>query len=42
MEMAQEIMRADFLGPDAVEKTFGFMPEVIPALQFSESDLERN
>ncbi len=41
VERAQEIMGADFLGPEAVEKTFGFLPEVIPALPFSESDLER-
>ena len=34
-------MEADFLGPDAIEKTFGFMPEVIPTLPFSEGDLER-
>ena len=41
VERAQEIMEADFLGPDAIEKTFGFMPEVIPTLPFSEGDLER-
>jgi len=41
VERAQEIMGADFLGSEAVKKTFGFAPEVIPALQFSESDLER-
>jgi len=41
VEKAREIMGIDFLGPEAVEKTFGFMPEVIPTLPFSESDLER-
>jgi len=41
VERAQEIMGADFLGAEAVEKTFGFMPEVVPALPFSENDLER-
>ena len=38
---AQEIMGADFLGAEAVEKTFGFMPEDVPPIPFSASELER-
>ena len=41
LEKAQEIMKTDFLGPEAVEKTLGFKPEVIPTIQFSEYDLEK-
>ena len=41
VERAQEIMGVDFLGAEAVEKTWGFRPEVIPPVQFSEDDLEK-
>ena len=40
-ERAREILGTDFFGPEAVEKTFGFTPENIPDIQFSENDLER-
>ena len=41
VERAQEIMGADFLGPEAVNATFGFSPEAIPPIPFSVEDLER-
>ena len=43
MEQAETIMGTDFLGPEAVEKTFGIKlnEEQIPEIPFSEADLER-
>ena len=41
LERAEAIMGRDFLGPDAVRETFGIDVEVIPAIPFSESALER-
>jgi hypothetical protein len=42
-ERAVEIMGKDFLGPEAVKKAFGIelKPEDIPAIPFSEADLEK-
>ncbi|PWB38578.1 MAG: hypothetical protein C3F02_02590 [Parcubacteria group bacterium] len=43
LEKAAEIMGADFLGPDAVEKSLGVRLEQrdVPAIPFSKEDLER-
>lgn len=40
-ERAEAIMGEDFLGPDAVRETFGIDVEVVPAIPFSENNLER-
>lgn len=41
IEQAQEIMKENFLGPEAIQKTFGFTPENIPAIPFSPEELEK-
>ena len=41
IEQAREILGQDVLGPEAVETTFGFMPEDIPPIPFSIEDLEK-
>ena len=42
VEQALEIMgESQFIGPDDIEKTFGFQPDTIPEIQFSSEELER-
>lgn len=41
LERAEALMGRDFLGPDAVRETFGIDVETIPAIPFSENNLER-
>ncbi len=43
MKEAEHIMQKDFLGPEAIEKTFSFKPEIkdIPLIPFSKAELER-
>ena len=42
LEIAKEIMgEKDFLGPEAIEATWGFKPEEIPEIPFSKEELER-
>ena len=42
IEEALEIMgESQFIGPDDIEKTFGFQPDTIPEIQFSPEELER-
>ncbi len=43
MLIAEHIMQKDFLGPEAIETSFGFKPETkdIPPMLFSRAELER-
>ena len=43
LQEAKEILKEDFLGPEAVEKAFGIKlsPEEIPEIPFSKEDLEK-
>jgi hypothetical protein len=38
---AETILKENFLGPDAFEKTFGFKPDNVPALPYSTAELEK-
>ena len=41
VEKAAEIMKENFLGPEAIKKTFGFTPEAIPPIPFKQEELKR-
>lgn len=38
---AEKIFGEDFLGPKAIDKTFGYIPEKIPAIPFSQEELKQ-
>ncbi len=41
VEKAAEIMKENFLGPEAIKQSFGFAPETIPPIPFKEKELLR-
>lgn len=41
LEQAREIFGANYFGPEAIKNTFGFAPESIPSIPFSEDQLRR-
>lgn len=40
LERAAEIMQENFLGPEAIQATFGFVPDVVPPIPWTETELE--
>jgi len=41
LQEAKEIFGEDFLGPEEIEKTWGFQPDAVPEIPFSREQLER-